>query len=109
HNIQHPVLQWVQNHDVRTFYENEIKQREYFAYPPYTRLIKVTFKHRDEPKAVEGANQMVLALQAITTIGVQGPVPALVPRVRNQFIQEVWIKCPRDARIIEMTKSLLMR
>lgn len=107
YNLQHPVLQWVQNHDVRAFYENEIKQREYFAYPPYTRLIKVIFKHRDEPRAVEGANQMVLALQAIENIGIQGPVPAIIARVRNQYIQEVWIKCPRDTRIIEMTKNLL--
>lgn len=107
YNLQHPVLQWVQNHDVRAFYENEIKVREYFSYPPFTRLIKIVFKHRDEPKAVEAAAQMVEALQTIEGIGVQGPVPGIVARVRNQYIQEVWIKCPRDARVLEAVKKLL--
>lgn len=107
HNLQHPVLQWVQNHDVRAFFENEIKYREYFAYPPFTRLIKIVFKHRDEPRAIEGAVFIVNALKEIEGIGVQGPVPAIVSRVRNQYIQEVWIKCPRDAKLIDATKKLL--
>jgi primosomal protein N' (replication factor Y) (superfamily II helicase) len=107
YNVQHPVLQWVQNHDVHSFYENEIKYREHFAYPPYTRLIKVLFKHKDEPRVIEAASAIVNNLQAIEGIGVQGPVPALIARVRNLYIQEVWIKCPRDMRIIDSVKTML--
>jgi primosomal protein N' (replication factor Y) len=107
HNMQHPVLQWVQQHDVQAFYETEIKAREHFAYPPFVRLIKIIFKHRDEPKAIQAATQMVQTLQTIEGIGVQGPVPALVARVRNMFIQEVWVKCPRDAGIINAVKKCI--
>jgi primosomal protein N' (replication factor Y) len=107
YNMQHPVLQWVQNHDVQTFYEQEIKYREYFAYPPFTRLIKISFKHKEEPKAIDAAVRMAQALQCIESISVQGPVPALVSRVRNMYIQEVWVKCTRDNRVLEQVKNLI--
>jgi primosomal protein N' (replication factor Y) (superfamily II helicase) len=109
YNLQHPVLQWVTEHNVRAFYQHEIKYREFFAYPPFSRLIRISCKHKDEPKAISGAAQLAEALRQIEGIQVQGPVPALVSRVRNLFIHEVWIKCPRDTKVLEAVKSLLWR
>lgn len=108
HNLTHPVLQWVKEHDVDAFYEQEIKYREYFAYPPFARLIKITFKHKDEPKAIEAAIRMAQAISSSHGISVQGPVPALVPRIRNQYIQEVWVKCQRDNKILDAIKHLIV-
>jgi len=105
YNLQHPILQMVQNHDAQRFYEHEIKYREHFAYPPYTRLIKIAFKHKEEQKAIAGAAQVADALKQIEGIMVQGPVPAIVSRVRNFFIQEIWIKCPRDSKLLETVKQ----
>lgn len=107
YNMTHPVLQWVQAHDVRAFYEHEIHYRQQFAYPPFTRFIKITFRHREEPKAVAAAGQMAQALQQIQGIGVQGPVQALVPKVRNMYVQEVWVKCPRSHSILTETKTFI--
>ena len=107
HNTQHPVLKWVKEHDIRAYYEYEIKGREQFGYPPFTRMIKIIFKHKDEHKAVQAGSIMASALNQLPPIGVQGPVPALISKVRNQFIQEVWIRCPRDSRAIEETKQLI--
>ena len=106
-NLIHPVLQWVQNHDVNGFYQHEIKYREFFAYPPFTRLIRVMFKHRDEAKAINGAGQMAAALNGVETITVQGPVPAVVSKVRNLYVQEVWVKCPRDSRVLDLVKQTI--
>ncbi len=108
YNLTHPVLQWVQQHDVEAFYEQEIKYREYFAYPPFARLIKITFKHKEEPKAIEAAIRMAQVLATTNGIAVQGPVPALVPRIRNQYIQEVWVKCQRDNRVLDTVKQQII-
>jgi primosomal protein N' (replication factor Y) len=40
YNTQHPVLQWVKNHDVHAFYTNEIKYREQFFYPPFSKSFR---------------------------------------------------------------------
>lgn len=108
HNLAHPVLQWVKHHDVNAFYEQEIKYRYDFAYPPFTRLIKITFKHKDEPKAIEAAMKVATLMQNVAGVSVQGPVPALVPRIRNQFIQEVWIKCQRDNKVLDKVKQMII-
>jgi primosomal protein N' (replication factor Y) len=107
YNMQHPVLQWVKDHDVHSFYKQEIRYREHFGYPPYSRLIKISFKHQDEPKAIAVATQMADALLTMEGIIVQGPGPAIVPRVRNQFIHEIWIKCPRDNKLLDSVKSYI--
>ena len=105
--MAHPVLQWVKEHDVQAFYEHEIRYRQQFAYPPFTRFIKTTFKHSDETKAVAAAGQMAQALQQMAAIGVQGPVQALIPRVRNLYVQEVWIKCPLSSTVLKETKAFI--
>jgi primosomal protein N' (replication factor Y) len=105
YNVQHPVLHWVQQHDVQAFYNTEIQYRQHFAYPPFTRLIKIIFKHKDETRCIEAASLMADALKGFEQLVVQGPVPALVSRVRNLFIQEIWLKCPRDMKQIDAIKS----
>jgi primosomal protein N' (replication factor Y) len=47
-------------------------------------------------------------MQNVPGVSVQGPVPALVPRIRNQFIQEVWIKCQRDNKVLDKVKQMII-
>ena len=57
-------------------------------------MIKIIFKHKEEERAVQAATAMCAALQGISGLQVQGPVPAMIPRVRNAFVQELWLKMP---------------
>ena len=107
YNLAHPVLQWVKHHDVHAFYTQEIKYREHFFYPPFSRLIKIIFKHQDELKAIAAAQEMAVALKTVNGISVQGPAPAIVTRVRNLYIHEIWIKCPRDNKALDSIKTYL--
>lgn len=107
YNIQHPVLQWVKDQNLKTFYQNEISYRQQFNYPPFSRLIKIIFKHKDEVRAIDAATDMAKALTEIEGITVQGPVPAGIARVRNQYVQEVWIKCPKELSLLDKVKSTM--
>lgn len=107
YNMQHPVLQWVKAHDVQAFYRHEIRFREHFFYPPFSRIIRIIIRHSDEQRAAAAAQLMADALLTIQGIGVQGPGPAVIPRVRNQYIREIWLKCPKDQKLIDSVKSFL--
>lgn len=115
YNLQHPVLNWVQSHDVTAFYRHEIGYREFFHYPPFVRIIKIIFRHKEEQKAIAAGAELSQALLAaaaannslLAGVEVQGPVPAVVARIRNQYVQEVWLKVPRDLRKLEAVKSFL--
>jgi primosomal protein N' (replication factor Y) len=108
YNLEHHVLQWVKNHDVANYYRHEIHFRNNFAYPPFIRLIKISCKHRDEAKAMGAAGKMANSLQLVHGITIQGPIPALVSRVRNLYIHEVWVKCPRDMKLINEVKAQIL-
>ena len=107
YNLTHPTLQMVKEHSVSSFYRSEIKYREQFAYPPFSRLIKIVFRHREEPKAMQAAGLMAEALNKVPNITVQGPGPAIIARVRDQYIQEIWLKCPKDNKLVESVKDFL--
>ena len=107
YNLTHPVLQWVQQHDTNSYYQFEIGSRQHFHYPPFVRLIKVIFKHKEEQKAAQGAIQMAELLAKIEGIGINGPVPGIIAKVRNLYVMEIWIKCPRDQRVLAMIKNFL--
>lgn len=109
HHVSHPVLQWVMNHDVAAFYEHEIQFRAKYGYPPFSRLIKISCRHIEEAKAKAAAAQFAKALHPVTGIAVQGPVPALISRVRNFYHQEVWIKCPPHSATLIIIKELIQK
>ncbi len=107
YNKEHPTIGWVQNHDVDSFFRHEIKFRELFSYPPFVRMIRVVFKHREQPKAAAAALALAEVMQKIDGIEVQGPVPGLVAKVRNLYVQEIGIKCPRRKEKIDEVKARL--
>lgn len=108
YNLEHPVLTWVQKHDLKACYQHELQYRQLFGYPPFSRLIKVIFKSTEEQLLSKAASLFAEVFQQNEQIVVQGPVPALVSKIRNEFIYELWIKCPRNTEIIETTKKQLL-
>ncbi len=104
-NTLHPVLQFVKAHDFKKLYRYEITNRKQFDYPPFTRLIRVICKHREKHLAEEAANIMMQGLKAGFAHEVNGPAQPVVDRVRNQYIWEILIKLPKDARRIKQCKQ----
>jgi len=91
------LLERIIQNDYEGMYEAEIAEREKFSYPPFTRLIKVTVKHTDEPVARRAAE--VLAGKLTENLGpsrVLGPETPLVERVRNQFLFDILVKLERE-------------
>lgn len=107
-NTQHPVLNWVKNNDLHGFYVNEIAKRKEFEYPPFRRIIKIICKHKDEHKAIEVANLMLNIIPKSNDILAIGPIAASIAKVRNLYIQEVWIKCKLNYTLIEQLKEQLL-
>lgn len=104
-NPVHPVLQFVSEHDFQKLYHYEIQNRKQFDYPPYTRLIRVIFKHREKQLAEEAANLMMQGLKKDFGAECSGPAQPVVDRVRNQYLWEILIKLPRDTKRILLCKQ----
>ena len=108
-NTQHPVLQFVQEHNYHQLFLSEIDNRKRFGYPPFTRVIQLIFKHKEAFIAEEAANHLVNGLKADFGSYINGPAEPVVNRVRNQYLREVLLKLPKNNQLIQKCKQQIIQ
>jgi primosomal protein N' (replication factor Y) (superfamily II helicase) len=105
---QHPVLQMVQLHDYKKMYATEIENRKQFFYPPFSRIIHLSFKHKLKEIVEKAAYEFANALKNKYGNYLVGPAAPVVGRVRNQYLIELLLKLPRDVKLIAGCKEDLL-
>lgn len=106
-NPEHPVLQWVKEHDYKKLYQKEIEARKDFLYPPFYKLIQCRFKHKVKQVAESAAQTVADTLAKTFGNLVTGPADPVIGRVRNMYIVELLLKVKRDSASVTHAKSLL--
>jgi primosomal protein N' (replication factor Y) (superfamily II helicase) len=101
----HPVLEYVKTHNYVKMFGTEIQKRKQFFYPPFSRLIHVSFKHKMKEVVEKAAHFFADGLKAKYGQYVVGPAEPVINRVRNQYLMELLLKLPRDARLIAACKK----
>lgn len=105
---QHPLLQIVQQHDYKMMFTEELKKRKEFAYPPFSRIIHLTFKHKFKEVVERAAVHYANALKNRYINYIVGPAEPVIGRIRNQYLMELLLKLPRDSKIINQCKRDLL-
>jgi primosomal protein N' (replication factor Y) len=106
--LQHPIVQLVQKHNYIGFYEFEIKNRKQFSYPPFSRLMNILFKHKDNIIAEEAANHFLHSLTPNIQRTILGPAQPLINRVRNKYIWELCVKISTQSGQLQIAKQQLL-
>jgi primosomal protein N' (replication factor Y) len=101
----HPVLHLVKEHDYKRLYTEEIEKRKQFFYPPFSRLIHVTFKHKIKEVVEKAAHFFADGLKTKYGQYLVGPAEPVINRIRNQHLMELLIKLPRDTKMIANCKK----
>jgi primosomal protein N' (replication factor Y) (superfamily II helicase) len=101
----HPVLQLVKEHDYKKLYTEEVEKRKQFFYPPFSRLIHVTFKHKIKEVVEKASHFFADGLKAKYGQYLVGPAEPVINRIRNQHLMELLIKLPRDTKMIANCKK----
>jgi primosomal protein N' (replication factor Y) (superfamily II helicase) len=108
-NTRHPVLQYVMNHDFKTFYTQELVARQQFFYPPYSRIIRISFKHKLRNIVQDAASLFALQLNKDFEKYLTGPGEPAVARIRNQYIMELMLKLPKNQSTIAHAKQVIQQ
>lgn len=95
-NVKHPVLQLVQQHDYKGFYTAEIGNRQQFFYPPFSRVVLLTLKHKDKTVVAAAADKLAALLRQDLKDYIVGPAAPVVNRIRNLYLMELLIKLPKE-------------
>ena len=114
-NPDHPVLKYVQAHDYTSMYKEEMEKRKQFFYPPFSRIIHFNFKHKIKDVVIRAAIHYANVLKnkpARPAGGYErylvGPAEPVISRIRNQYLMELLLKLPKDAKVIAKCKQDLL-
>lgn len=101
-----PVLARVREHDYLGFYEMEITEREKYGYPPFTKVINIFVRNKDNRLADAAAVTLALALRNTFGARVLGPEKPFVSRVNLWYVQQIMLKVESGASM-KKVKDLL--
>lgn len=102
---KHPVLILVQQHDFSGLYQLEMESRKQFFYPPFSRIIHISFKHKFKEIVEKAANYYMQAMKPRYGKYMVGPAEPLIGRIRNQYLSEILIKLPKVGRTVTQCKT----
>ena len=102
----HDVIKFVQAHDYDGFYRHELADRKQFGYPPFTKVINIYLKHRDDATVGELAVRYSGLLRQVFGSRVLGPMAPFVARVQNMYIRQVTLKMETAASMTKVKKIL---
>ncbi len=105
-NPSHPVIKFLQSHDYIGFYNNEIEERRLFNYPPFTRVIYIYLKHRDNDTLVEIATIYASKLRQLFGNRIFGPEEPLISRIQSLYIRKIMLKVEINASMSKVKQIL---
>ncbi len=103
----HPTILQVKAHDYKGFYLEEIQSREEFQYPPFTRLLRITLRHKNQDTVLFAAQKLAEHLVSLPKTILFGPAEPPIGRIRNQFIQEILLKMNKDTTVMQEIKKFV--
>ena len=87
-----PVIRQIVNNDFVAFYNDLAEERRLFCYPPYTRLIYIYLKHKDEGRVETASTEMGKRLRLWFGERILGPDKPAVARVKTMHIRKIMLK-----------------
>lgn len=91
-NPEYPIYRHIVRNNYEGFFQSQITERKLFHYPPFTRLISVILKDKNEQKVEMGATNFAQLLKQSFGNRVLGPNKPVVSRIQQLHIREILLK-----------------
>lgn len=101
-----PVIRHIVSGNYESFFRSLMKERKLFHYPPFTRLIYIYLKHKDENVVNTAAIELSSRLRQSFAERVLGPDKPAVARVKTLFIRKIVLKLETSLGISSTRSSI---
>jgi|TARA_B110000211_G_scaffold73685_1_gene85726 primosomal protein N' (replication factor Y) len=102
----HRIIQSVIKHDFLGFYNTELIERRKYSYPPFSRLIRLTVRHKKIEDVNSLSKELVYDLKGVFREMVLGPEFPAVIRIQNMYLKNILIKFDREHSPAVVKKEL---
>lgn len=103
----HPVLTHFLQGQTQRFLEQELQERRQFGYPPFVRLLRLTFAASVESQALQAADHVKHTFQQTFQFPILGPEAPPVGRIRDTYLYDLNVKSPPRQDILKKIKLFL--
>jgi len=103
---QHPVIRHLLTHDYLGFFQHEVAERRAHFYPPFTRLIYIFLKHRDEETLKTVAEIYGRRLRELLGNRVFGPEEPAIGRIQSLYIRKIMLKVEVESSMTKVKAVL---
>jgi primosomal protein N' (replication factor Y) len=88
----HHIIRSILKNDYSSVYHQQIEERKTFSYPPFSRLVDITLKHRNINLLDESALVLSDIIKRTIDVKAIGPEYPLVSRIRNLYLKSLLVK-----------------
>ncbi len=110
-NPEGAIISLLTSRNFGVFYDSELRARKLFMYPPFARLVKLSFSAFDKNKASYEARildeklKMVLVQKKLEDrVKILGSSPAFIEKEKNRYIYNIILKFSPELRIDEIIR-----
>ena len=100
------IIRFVLNHDYRNMFRAEAEERKAFDYPPFSRMIRISVKHKDKALLNGFAGFLGRGLRSEFGKRVLGPEFPLISQVQLWYIKTILIKLEKEMSIAGSKKII---
>ncbi|MCC7050418.1 MAG: hypothetical protein IT239_01385, partial [Bacteroidia bacterium] len=97
-NPNHEVFKHI-NHNPQEFVEDQLFERKSHYYPPYSRLIQITVKHKNKEIASQASYFLADKIKQNNQLLVLGPEFPLLERIMDMYQMQTLLKIDRNLSI----------
>ena len=101
YNEEHEIFGLLKANDYTVFIRKQVEERKLFSYPPYSRLIGITLKHKQQRNLDDAATDLVSLMHKSFGARVLGPEYPAISRIRNYYHKNILLKIENEASISE--------
>jgi primosomal protein N' (replication factor Y) (superfamily II helicase) len=94
YQANHYAIQYAQKHDYLGFFNEELKHRESYKYPPFRRMILITVASLNLSNAITISREISapLRMHGKYLCDVTGPAPAAISKIKNLYRWQISLK-----------------
>jgi len=104
---EHPAIVCAKHFDASSYYEYEIRERKSLGFPPHTRLVRLTFRSKNEEDAIKTSEKAGRFLERLKKKGVDvmGPSECMLYMVATNYRMHLILRCKTISPILHTLES----
>ena len=108
YNPEHYAIRAALGHNDASFAEEELRFRRIFHYPPYTRMVQLLLRDRDQRRGEQRLRELAEGLQQHSLargVRFSGPAPAPLEKLRGQWRFQLLLRAPDHRRLQQLLRA----